>query len=134
MWLAHHFPDQYDRCVLVGRRHVCRRCLVLYPLAFAVMFLSLGGLNWPGWLDGWLVGLLPAPAATELVAEQLGVLRYHPTRQVLVTIPLAVGLGRGFAIYVEDPTSRLFWGVVLGYGGVCFAAVVWRQWRDRRSV
>ena len=33
MWLAPHHPDQYDRCVTVGDRHVCRRCLVLYPVA-----------------------------------------------------------------------------------------------------
>lgn len=134
LWLSHHYPDQYERCVRIGHRHVCRRCLVLYPLAFAVMFLSLAGLTWPGSLDGVLLVLLPLPAAAELIAEQVGFARYQPTRQVLLTIPLAVALGRGFAIYVEDPTSLLFWGVVLGYGGVCIAAVVWRQLRDRRSV
>jgi hypothetical protein len=134
LWLSHHFPEQYDRCVRLGGRHVCRRCLVLYPLAFAVMFLSLGGVGWPGSLDAALVVLLPLPAAAEFVTEQLGAARYSPVRQIVVTIPLAVGLGRGFAIYVEDPTSRLFWGVVLAYGGVCLVALLWRQRRDRRSV
>ncbi|HET6663331.1 MAG TPA: hypothetical protein VFG94_03700, partial [Acidimicrobiales bacterium] len=31
--LSHHWPDEYDRCVTVGGRKVCRRCLVLYPTA-----------------------------------------------------------------------------------------------------
>ena len=33
MWLSHHWPSDYDRCAVVAGRHVCRRCLVLYPLA-----------------------------------------------------------------------------------------------------
>jgi hypothetical protein len=133
LWLSHHFPEQYDRCVTIGSTHVCRRCLVLYPLAFAVMFLSLGGVHWSSSLDGVLLVLLPAPAAIEFVAEQLGLVRYQPLRQMLVTIVLAVGLGRGFAIYLREPGSLLFWGVVLGYGAVCVAALVWRIRREPRT-
>ncbi len=76
--------------------------------------------------------LLPLPSVVEFVLEHLDVIGYQPVRQVLLTLPLAVALGRGFAIYVEDPTSRLFWGVVLVYGGVCVAAAVWRA-RHQRS-
>ena len=130
IWLSHHFPEQYDRCVRIGDRHVCRRCLALYPLAFAVMVWSLLG-PWPGGLDGWVLVLLPLPSVIEFVLEHLDVIGYQPVRQVLLTIPLAVALGRGFAIYVEDPTSRLFWGVVLVYGGLCVAAAVWRARRQR---
>jgi len=133
LWLSHHFPEHYDRCVVVGTRHLCRRCLALYPLAFAVMAYSLVG-PWPGGLDAWLLVLLPVPAVVEFVLEHLGVIRYQPVRQVLSTIPLAVALGRGFAIYVEDPTSRLFWGVVLVYGSVCVAASVWGARRVRPNV
>jgi hypothetical protein len=134
LWLSHHFPDEYGRCVVIGRTHVCRRCLVLYPLAFAVMFLALAGAHWPGRYDGLFIVVLPMPAVVEFVAEQVGLVRHHPLRQVLVTVPLAVGLGAGFAMYLRDPTSRLFWGVVLGYGLVCGTALLWRQRRDRRSV
>jgi hypothetical protein len=133
LWLSHHFPEQYDRCVVVGSRHICRRCLALYPLAFAVMVFSLVG-PWPGSLDGWLLVLLPLPSVTEFALEHVDVVRYQPLRQVLLTIPLAVALGRGFAIYVEDPASRLFWGVVLVYGGVCVAAAVYRARHGRASV
>lgn len=131
LWLSHHFPEDYDRCVAIGERHVCRRCLVLYPLAFAVMALSMVG-PWPGSLDGWLLVLLPLPALVELVLEHLGVVRYQPVRQVVLTVPLAVALGRGFAIYLDDPTSRLFWGVVLVYGGIGLGTSLWGA-RRRRS-
>lgn len=132
MWLSHHFPDQYDRCVRVGDRHVCRRCLALYPLTFAVMVASLFG-PWPGALDRWVLVLLPLPSVVEFVLEHLGVIRYQPLRQVLLTIPLAIALGRGFALYVRDPASRLFWGVVLVYGAVCVTAAVVRARRAGRD-
>lgn len=124
LWLSHHFPEHYDRCVVVGTRHVCRRCLALYPLAFAVMAASLLG-PWPERLDPWLLVLLPLPSVVEFALEHLGVVRYRPLRQVVLTVPLAVALGRGFAIYVEHPTSLLFWGVVVVYGGVCLGLALW---------
>lgn len=30
VWLSHHSADEADRCVLVGRLHVCRRCLAMF--------------------------------------------------------------------------------------------------------
>ena len=49
MWLSHHWPPDYDRCAVVAGLHVCRRCLVLYPLARVV---DAGrGLGW--WSDAW---------------------------------------------------------------------------------
>lgn len=130
MWLAHHYPEDYDRCVVIGRSHVCRRCAVLYPIALAVLLLTAA---WPpgGAVDTALLVLLPLPALVELVLEQLGVLRYRPGRQVLVTVPLAIALGRGFARYFDDHTSPLFWGVVLGYSAIGFVAVLIGR---RRSV
>jgi hypothetical protein len=123
MWLAHHYPEDYDRCVVIGRSHVCRRCVVLYPLAFAVMVATYA---WhPGLaIDAALLVVLPLPALIELSLEQLGVLTYDPRRQVIVTVPLALGLGRGFALYLDDQTSRLFWGVVLGYTAIAVVMVL----------
>ena len=44
MWLAHHWPAHYgERCVRVGRRHVCRRCAALYPVGLVVAILSAAG-------------------------------------------------------------------------------------------
>ena len=129
MWLAHHYPEDYDRCVVVGRRHVCRRCLALYPVALAVMVVSVAGLHWPSSWDAWLLVLLPIPAVIEFILEQVGTLTYSPKRLVLVTVPLAFALGQGFARYVESPGDRLFWGIVLGYGFLCGLSVLWRWTR-----
>ena len=130
MWLAHHYPDDYHRCVLVGRTYVCRRCLVLYPITFAIALATLG---WhPGdAVDSLLLFALPVPAVVELVLEQLRVITYEPRRQMLVTVPLALGLGRGFAVYLDDLTSLRFWIPIVLYFGICFAAVAWNH-RTRR--
>ncbi len=124
MWLAHHYPEDYDRCVLIGRTHVCRRCAVLYPIAFAVLGLALAGIRWPTRLDPVLLILLPLPAVAEFVAEHLGLIRTHPVLQVVVTVPLAVALGAGFDRYLHHPADLLWWGVVVVYGGVCLASVL----------
>jgi hypothetical protein len=129
-WLAHHLPEDYDRCVLVGRSHVCRRCLVLYPVAFAVMAVTR---SWhpPPALDVALVAGLPLPGVVEFLAEHLGAWRHSPVRQVAVTLPLAVGLGRGFARYLDSPGDALFWSTVVGYGAVCGIGAWVRQRRPR---
>jgi hypothetical protein len=105
---------------------------VLYPLAFAVAGLSLAGLGWSRTLDPWLLVLLPLPAVVEFCLEQSGRIAYSRSRQIVVTIPLALALGRGFARYVEDPADLLFWAMVLVYGGVCGAFLAWR-WLDEHA-
>jgi hypothetical protein len=123
MWLAHHYPEDYDRCVRIGRSHVCRRCLALYPLALVVM--GLGLVLQPGRaIELGALALLSLPAVVELVLEQLGVLRYSPRRQVAVTVPLAVGLGAGFAAYLDDQLDGTFWVIVIAYTAICVVAVV----------
>jgi hypothetical protein len=124
MWIAHHYPEDYDRCLRLGRTHICRRCAVLYPLAFATLLAARAGLRWPHPLDPWLVVALPLPAVIEFVGEHLGAWRYQPVRQVVVTVPLALALGVGFDRYLDHPGDLWFWGVVVGYGGVCLAAAL----------
>jgi hypothetical protein len=119
MWLSHHWPEDYDRCVLVGRRHVCRRCLFFYPVCFAVMVASLAGVGWPRELDAWLVWLLPVPVVVEWWGEHLGWWRYAPTRQVALSLLAAPAVGRGLARYLEEPGDPLFWTVVVTYAVVC---------------
>lgn len=124
MWMAHHYPEDYDRCVRLGRNHVCRRCLVLYPAAFAALALALAGVRWPHPLDPWLLVLLPLPGVIEFVAEHRGWLTYHPHLQQVLALPMGVALGVGFDRYVHHPGDLLFWGVVVAYGGVCAAAAL----------
>ncbi len=49
---------------------------------------------------------------------------YQPLRQTLLTIPMAVALGVGFARYLDHQTDLLFWGVVLGYSAVGLVATI----------
>jgi hypothetical protein len=131
--LSHHLPHEHDRCVLIGRRHVCRRCLVLYPIAFAVMFLTLGGFGWAPSLDPVLFMVLPFAVAAEFVAEKLGLARYASRRQMAFTALAAPALGTGLARHIRSPFDGWFVAMVLGYGGVCAFAHVVASSRESRS-
>lgn len=124
MWLSHHYPEDYDRCVLVGRTHVCRRCLLLYPLALVVLVMARSGLRWSRSFDVMALVLLPVPAVAEFVLEHFDVLRYRAGRQLLVTAPLAVAVGIGLDRYLTRHGDPLFWATVLGYGAVCVGALM----------
>jgi len=124
LFFAHHPPSEYDRCIRVGRHHVCRRCAVLYPLAFAVAIASLLGAHWPEAWDSTLLYLLPLPMTLEFVVERFGGLRYNPGRQLALTVIGAAAFGRGFARYALHPGDRLFWGMVFLFGGGALLSLV----------
>lgn len=134
MWHAHHWPDEYDRCVLIAGRHVCRRCLTLYPAAIAVAVLSLGGVVlWPDRLDLWFIWGLCLPATIDFVLEQLGLIRYSARRQVMTTALLAPALGRGIGHELDQTWSWEFWGPVFTFCTIWFVAtLVGRQRAERR--
>ena len=122
VWLSHHQPDQLDRCAVIGGRHVCRRCLLLWPLTFVAFGLALAGIKWPRSADDLLLVLLPLPAAFEFVLEHAGRWPYRRGVQAAVTVPLAAALGVGLDRYVHRPGDTLFWSVVVVYGAVCAGA------------
>ena len=114
----------------VRGRYICRRCSVLYPVAFAVAAASLAGVHWPAAWDKTLLYLLPLPVTLEFMIERFGGLRYHAGRQMLLTLIAAPALGRGFARYLLNPGDRLFWSMVLLFGGSSlFALLVGRPLR-----
>jgi hypothetical protein len=125
--LSHHPPAQYDRCIRIGRHHVCRRCAVLYPVAFAVAIASLFGAHWPERWDSTLLYLLPLPVTLEFVIERFGGIRYRAGRQIALTLLAAPALGRGFARYWAHPNDRLFWGMVLLFGGSALVALLFKR-------
>ena len=128
--LSHHPPSEYDRCFRVAGRYVCRRCAVLYPVAFLATALSLAGWFWPGAWDEKLLWLLPLPVTLEFVFERFGSLRYRAGRQMLLTLVAAPALGRGFARYLQHPNDRLFWTTTLLFGGTgLFALLATRRRR-----
>lgn len=133
MWLSHHWPSGYDRCALVGGRHVCRRCLVLYPLAIVTAVAVSVGAWWPHGLDPWLLWLAPLPGVVEFVLDNLGRIEYSARRQVVLSAAGAVAAGVGYVRYLDRTTDPLVWSVVLVFGGVCLAAVVAGSRRRARS-
>lgn len=125
LWLAHNWPDDYERCAVVGKRHVCRRCLTLYSISIAVMVLALAGVTlWPSNWDTVVIWALCIPATAEFLAEKLLGVVYSARRQVLVTAMVAPALGRGFYYVLQDRSSWHFWGPVLVFGFVWGAAAV----------
>ncbi|GJM39329.1 MAG: hypothetical protein DHS20C19_26960 [Acidimicrobiales bacterium] len=125
MWRAHHHADQYDRCVVIGGKHWCRRCLTLYPVTAMFAALSLAGIVlWPDSLDLWFIWLPCIPATLDFVLEQLGVIRYSARRQFLTTLLVAPALGRGFGHELDDSWSWEFWGPILCFCTIWFVAAV----------
>lgn len=135
MFLSHHWPSRYDRCLVIRGRHVCRRCAVLYPVAILVAFLAGAGLTWPVRWDRWVFWLLPIPGVVEFVLDVLGVVRHRPHRQMVVSAMLAVAYGKILWRYAHDPGDPLVWTVIGVDTGICaFAALLAtalrRSWID----
>jgi len=118
-WLAHHGPDHLERCTVVAGRHVCRRCLFLYPAALltAVLVAALAP-GTPGTIAVALMWLLPVPAVVDWTLEHLGLVRWSPRRQVAVTLVAAPALGIALAAHADRPFTHTavvpmaFWTLV----------------------
>jgi hypothetical protein len=124
LWLSHHHPEAYDRCAVVAGRHVCRRCLVLYPLALVAGVAVSAGSWWNRSLDPWVLWLFPLPGVIEFVLDNLGRIAYSARRQVLLSAAGALAAGVGYVRYLDDRTDPLVWTVVGAYTAVCLAGAV----------
>ena len=122
MWLSHHWPEEYaDRCVKVGKRHVCRRCAALYPLGLLIAILSFNGLTpWPTSIDPWPIWLLSLPATAAYCLEAVGVIRYSAKVQVGTTLLAAVAFGHALSYEFAERWSPEFWGPISVFGGIWF--------------
>jgi len=124
MWLSHHWPSDYDRCSVIGGMHICRRCLVLYPVAFvSAVALSIGDW-WTRDLDAVVLWLFPLPGVIEFVVDNLKLVAYSPRRQMLLTAPGAFAAGVGYVRYLDDTFDTLVWSVVGVYTFICVLAAV----------
>jgi hypothetical protein len=133
MWLSHHWPEDYDRCAVVGGLHICRRCLVLYPLALVAGIAVSVGSWWDHAWDPWVLWLAPLPGVVEFVLDNLRLITYRPWRQVVLSAGGAVAAGIGYVRYLDDTTDTLAWSVLAVYTAVTLsAAVVGGLLRQRR--
>lgn len=133
MWLSHHPPRDYERCATVAGLHVCRRCLVLYPLALVAGVVVTIGDWWDGAWDPWVLWLFPLPGVVEFVLDNLGVVSYRPKRQVTLSAMGAVAAGVGYVRYLGDFTDPLVWSVVAVYTAACLSAAVIGGVRRQRT-
>ncbi len=133
LWLAHHWPHRYERCTVIGGRHVCRRCLWFYVTAFLTLAAAPFGVSpWPAAWDVPVLWLLALPATVDFVAGEFGWWRYDARRQIIVTFILGLAVGRGFYAELSDSGSWTFWGPVLVYGSIWFFVAV-AQWMRKRG-
>lgn len=133
MWLSHHWPSGYDRCAVVGGMHICRRCLVLYPVALVTGIVLSVGSWWPHGIDVWVLWLFPLPGVIEFVLDNMGAIEYSPVRQMVLSAAGAVAAGVGYVRYLNHTTDPLVWTVVGVYTAVCVAAVVIGALRGRQE-
>ncbi len=133
LWLSHHWPHRYDRCTTIRGRHVCRRCLWFYIVAFATLAAAPLGISpWPTAWDPMFVWILSIPATIDFVVGELGSLKYDARRQVIVSSLLGLAVGRGFYAELLMRGSTTFWGPVLVFGSMWFAAAV-VAWMNKRG-
>ena len=133
LWLAHHWPHRYERCTTIAGRHVCRRCVWFYGVAFITLALAPLGISpWPPAWDVFMVWILSVPATIDFVAGELFGVKYNARRQVFVSVILALAVGRGFYHELLDSGSTIFWGPVLVYGSIWFATAA-EAWRKNRG-
>lgn len=118
MWLAHHWPADYgERCVKMGRFHICRRCAALYPLSITVAFLSaFGYAPWPASWDPAPIWLLAVPATIAYCGEALGLFGYNAKVQVGTTLLAAAAFGRALGYEFVQWDSPKFWQPVFVFG------------------
>ena len=121
MWLAHHHRSERHKCVTLAGRHVCRRCLVLYPLSVGFAVASVFGALAQGW-DLWVMWLAPIPLVVDWVAEHLGIWAHSPRRQVAVTALASWPFGIALARHAAHPFELHATAAIAVYGGICVGA------------
>lgn len=124
LWLSHHHREQRDRCIRVGRLHVCRRCLIVYPIVVATAAICA------------VIGVAGSVAATVVVAvslvpfivdwcaDHLGMASYSARRSALVSAVGAVGLGLALGIHARSPLDPWTIAPVVVVCVVAFTTVV----------
>lgn len=130
LWLSHHEPEQYDRCALVRGRHVCRRCLVLYPGMLAVAGVQLAGVI-PASTGVALMWLASLPVVVEWAAEHVGGVAYSASRQVMTTACAAVAFGVALGRHVRHPFEAAATIPAVTFTVLCLA--IWAIGSRRRA-
>ena len=134
IWLAHHPPEEAERCTSIAGVALCRRCLGCWPVAFATLVTSVVAALPQASVPDLVV--LWTPPLLEYVAEHALGRRYSARRTWLASLLLGLALGRTFHRYVLDPTDVVAWaalGLAAGVGGLS-AVIYHSSVKNRASV
>jgi hypothetical protein len=112
--LSHHHAGDSERCVRLGGLELCRRCLLLWPLTFALIALQMV-LHAPAAHEAdQLLPLLLLPPVLEFILVELGALAYAPARVAWLGPLLAVALARLLFRHMVQPFDPWTWTVLMG--------------------
>jgi len=128
MWptiLAHHHPEDAERCVYLGRVPLCRRCSALWPLCFATLAVCFSRELAPAQTLE-LLALLLIPVL-EFTAVHIGKLSYSTRRVWMLGLLAGVGAGRLFHRYLLDPSDKVPWILALSLGLPAAASAVYHE-------
>jgi hypothetical protein len=129
--LAHHRPEEYDRCYAVGGLHVCARCAGLYPALLLLLALQLTGVVGAIRAEWAVLFLLPVPAVFSWARRRLtGAAGSNPVSTVTGAL-LGVALGRGIYLYLHDHGSVAFWAQAAGLVVVVLTVEILARWKNR---
>ena len=128
MWpflLSHHSHEDADRCVRVGKVHLCRRCTALWPLCFLVLVYLIAErkpLASGEHIAAWLV----IPVA-EFIAVHLGWSAYKAWRVWICSVLAGIGAALLFHRYMVNPSDPVPWILALGFGLPAAASAVYHE-------
>ena len=132
LWLSHHRPAHYHRCIRVGGARVCARCLGLYPILFALLALQMAmRLSHPLPLEGWWVMLLPVPALLDWARGRLAPSSGSNLSRLVTGALLGVALARSLFLHFLRPFNVLS-SAQLSFLALVFGLVEGVAWLKRR--
>ncbi len=129
LWLSHHHQAQWDRCLRLGQLRICRRCLLLWPLTYALLLAQILLRAPAAWGGDLLLPLLLAPPVIEYLGVHAAGWTYRPWRIWLLTPLLAAAVARLLFRHMARPFDPWAWSL-LGLTGL---ACGWAAWRHQRG-
>ncbi len=137
LWLSHHRPEHYHRCLGLGGWKVCARCAGLYPVMFSLIAVQLAlRLDRPREEDLALLVLGSIPALVDWARGRLRPESGTNLSRVLTGAILGAVLARGLFLHFVRPFNPIS-SIQFGFLALVFllveALAFWRRRTDRNS-
>ncbi len=134
LWLSHHEPANYGRCVRLAGLHVCARCLGVYPVLFAALALQVAfRASLRGTWDSWVAWVLPLPALVDWAQGRFRPSSGTNARRLLTGALLGAALSRSLYLHLRRPGHPLAMAQFLGLAVAAAAIEGIHLWRRRRG-